>query len=479
MVEQVVVGPQLHVLRRCAVARPGLEQQGVVTRGVQGRVCVFVRPRGAPVVQRPHKRLGERERQHRVAQQPKAPGGRRHETGAFARLVDDFAGRCHAFLAVGGQQALGRGAVDHKGQPPGQGLRVLKPGVGPAHAKNGQQVGRIAHKQHAAAAVIGQGEGAGRVHRAPVHLPRRARMAYCRQLRVDALGHRFGGQRLFGCFVGRQLVVNAPDAVGLAVHQHGVAGVPGGVEKRQPFGGQGQVNADVGNHKLAFVRTALQLQRQQAADAGACTVCRHQPAGGQGVGACGGVHRQRGAAGGLGHAGHAVAPAQFDQRLGVDRVHQVFLQVLLLQVDHGEKAVVRVVRRFHAEHALAPVKRVAKAPGQPVLRHPVGHTHLLQDFHGPAGEHNGPAAFRHLALALQHHAAHAVARQLQRRHQANGPGPGNHHGGGGVGVASRWGQPGVKHLVGVINRAPGFGVGLVHGVSPRVRPVCVGLCGAV
>jgi hypothetical protein len=133
----------------------------------------------------------------------------------------------------------------------------------------------------------------------------------------------------------------------------------------------------------------------------------------------------------------------------------------------GKKAVIGVVRGFHAEHALAPVERVAKPPRQAVLRDAVSHTHLLQYFHRTAREHDGAAAFRHLALALQQHAAHAVARQFQRGKQANGASSGNHHRRG-VGLGFRVGrrQPGIEHLVVVIDGLPRLGMGLVHGVSP-------------
>ena len=248
------------------------------------------------------------------------------------------------------------------------------------------------------------------------------------QLRVNTSLERLGFQSGFGVFTGRQLVVHPPDAVRLAVHEDGVAGVPVGVEEREAFGGQRQVDADVGNDEAAFVGRAFELQVQHRADAGARAIGGHQPVGPQRVRALGRVHIQRGALPVLRHGVHAVAPAQLDQRVGPHGIDQVFLQILLLQVDHGEKAVVRIVWRFHAEHALTAVKRVAEAPGQAVLGDAVRHAHLLQDLHGAAREHDGAAAFRHLALRFEQHTLHAVARQLQRGHQSDGAGPGDHHG---------------------------------------------------
>ena len=73
------------------------------------------------------------------------------------------------------------------------------------------------------------------------------------QLGVDAGFERLWRQGLLGRFVLGQLVVHAPDAQGLAVQQHGVAGIPFGVKKGQALGGQRQVDADVGNDKTAFI----------------------------------------------------------------------------------------------------------------------------------------------------------------------------------------------------------------------------------
>ena len=164
----------------------------------------------------------------------------------------------------------------------------------------------------------------------------------------------------------------------------------------------------------------------------------------------------------LKHRCHAVTPAQIDQRVRLAGFDQVLLQKLLLQVDHGAKTVVLVVRGFHAEHALAPVKRVAKAPGQAVLCHTLGHAHLLQDFHGAAGEHDGTAALAHLQLRLQQHTGHPKAGQLQGSRQAHGAATRNDHG---VPRLRRMlrGQPGLMHGVVVINRAAGLCGRLVHG----------------
>src|SRR5256885_4695109 len=61
--------------------------------------------------------------------------------------------------------------------------------------------------------------------------------------------------------------------------------------------------------------------------------------------------------------------------MGQHGIDQVLLQVLLLQVGHGEEAVVLAVRCFHAKHALAPVEGVAKAPDRKSTR--LNSSHLV------------------------------------------------------------------------------------------------------
>ena len=462
MVEQKVVGRQADVLRRRAVGWSQTEQSVVVALTVEHRGAVFVRTRGAPVVKRPHECLGQRQRQHRIAQQPETPAGRCHEARALAGFIDDFARRADAFGAVVGQQLVARQPAHNKSQVPAQRLRILKRRVRAAHAKDRQQVRRVAGEDYAALHIVGQCQGARRIDRVPVHFPRHAGMANHGQLRVDARLERFRPERPLGRFPGRQLVVDTPDAVRLAVHQDGVAGVPFGVEVSQALGRQWQVNPDVGNHKQALVRRALHLKLQGRANVGAAPVGGHQPVGFQRVRAFGRVDGHARQAGRLRHADHLVAPAQVDQRAGLAGIDQVFLKVLLLDIEHRKEAVVRVVRRFHAKHALAPVVRIAKAPGQAAGGHAVGDTDLLQDFHRATGEHDGAAALRDLQLRRQHHAGHAQSRQFQRRHHARRAGTGNHH------LLTRLrcmrrGPPGFEHLVAVINRRTGFGGGLVHG----------------
>ena len=247
----------------------------------------------------------------------------------------------------------------------------------------------------------------------------------------------------------------------LAVHEDGVARVPCGIEECKTLGGQRQVDADIGDHEAAFVGSAFHQQIHGRANPRARAVAGHQPVRPQLVAAFRGVHLHPCLLALLLDLVHTVTPAQLDQRVGLHCIDQVFLQVLLLQIDHGKEAVVVGTRVFHAKHTLTAVDAVAVAPGQSGLRHALGHAHLLQDFHGAAREHNGAAAFGHLQLGLEHHAALTVASNLQRRGQTHGAGADDDDGV----VLLTWmpaGKPGLVHLVLVVDGAAWLGIWLMH-----------------
>ncbi|MNE40438.1 hypothetical protein D3C80_1344560 [compost metagenome] len=117
-------------------------------------------------------------------------------------------------------------------------MTVLEAGVGTAHAENGQQMRGIAGEYHAIMQVVGQCQCARRVHRAPVQLPLRVHYPDDAQLGIDTLAQGVSRQGLFGRFAPCQLIVDAPDIVWLAVHEHGIARVPVRVEIRQALSGQ-------------------------------------------------------------------------------------------------------------------------------------------------------------------------------------------------------------------------------------------------
>ncbi|MNF67455.1 hypothetical protein D3C84_492710 [compost metagenome] len=268
-------------------------------------------------------------------------------------------------------------------------------------------------------------------------------------------------QRLLGRFVHGQLVIDAPDIARLAVHQHGVAGVPGGIEKCQAFSRQIELYADVGNHEPPFIGRPFKLEPQQRAQSGAGAISGHHPISLQAIGIARGIDLQHRTVDALLDIDDFIAPTQFDQRLCLGSLHQMLLEVLLLQVGHRRKTIVLVDRGFHAKNSLAAVVRIAETPGQTLFGHHPGHPHLLENFHGTTGENNCAATFTDLLLSAQNSASDTVARQFERQRQANRSGTHNRNG---RAIDDAWGRYESRiNLIGKIQRLMGYDLRLMHG----------------
>src|SRR5690606_32962371 len=166
----------------------------------------------------------------------------------------------------------------------------------------------------------------------------------------------------------------------------------------------------------------------------------------------------------------SIDTVHLNQWLSAHRINQVYLQILLLEVDHGEKPVVFAMRVLHAVYALATVIGVTEAPRQSGLRHTMRDTYLLQNLHGSARKHYGSTAFGHLPFRFQDHGRYTMACKFQGQHQTGRAGTTNRHL---AALRQRLprGQPWFHDLVVVIDRTPRFGDRRMHDFVPTF-PLC-------
>jgi hypothetical protein len=221
----------------------------------------------------------------------------------------------------------------------------------------------------AAVAVAFERHRAGAVHRSPHRLPRQVAFADGIEVALHELGDGRRLQRFFGALAGAQLVVDAPDVVGLAVHQHGRAGVPRRVEPGAALGRMVAVQLDVDDHVAAFVARAFQREPQRFAHEALAAVAGREPLAVQTVRALGIAHVERHAVAVLRKTRELGAPADVDEpRRGLvaaeDFFQQVVLGVVLLEVDHGRQLLLRVVRHLEAEHLGRLVEAAPAGPRQ-------------------------------------------------------------------------------------------------------------------
>jgi hypothetical protein len=224
-----------------------------------------------------------------------SPCRRRHEAGALAGFGDDLARGGDALVAVAVQQGRGARAALH--DRASFQARFWRPASRCWHRARRRSAACAPRRRstHAAVHIVGQGQRARGVDRAPVHLPGRPAKPDAGQLRVDARLQRLGLQRLLGCLAGRQLVVDAPDVpAARGASARCCRGSTAG-RRRPAARWAAAVDADVGDDEAALVAVALQLASPAAAAAGSARRRRHHPAGALRVGPGGRVDRQRGA----------------------------------------------------------------------------------------------------------------------------------------------------------------------------------------
>ena len=140
------------------------------------------------------------------------------------------------------------------------------PEFSPRTPKIGISMRGIAGEQHAAMAIALQRHRAGAVEARS--RPARQAVAFADgvQVALHEGAHVLRLHRLFGVLAVAQLVVDAPDVVGLAVHQHGgAADCQGGSNQARRSVGWSLGSADVDDDVAAFVGRAFQRQAQRVA----------------------------------------------------------------------------------------------------------------------------------------------------------------------------------------------------------------------
>ncbi|MNS77683.1 hypothetical protein D3C72_1112680 [compost metagenome] len=372
-------------------------------------------------------RMLARQSQHGRAHEIEGERGRRHEFRAFGAVAQVFMGGVHALVRIAVEQGLRRLALDDVGELPGEIVRIIDARVRSAHAEDGYQMGRITREQHGTVPVFFQRQRVGFIDSDPHGMPRRG-FPHHGQQAVHAGRHIFQQHGRLRILVVAQLIVDAPDIVGLLVHQHCRAGIRRRVEIREPFRRTVALQVDIDDHIAPFIAGALQFQAQRLAHDTAPAIGRHQPVRVNLVGFVGRGNRDRGAIGAPVHAGGPRLPADIDQfRLAFGRVEQELLDMILRQVDHGRQLLVRVLRHREMQHFLVAVKTAPTGPRQAFADKTVERAQAFDDFQAAPRDADGAAARAHAIVGLDQHAAHAVAGQAQGRGQAHGAAADDQH----------------------------------------------------
>nr|WP_264199829.1 hypothetical protein [Pseudonocardia sp. ICBG601] len=254
----------------------------------------------------------------------------------------------------------------------------------PRIPKMGMRWGGVAREEHPAVTVARGGESSGLVRRGPDHLERPGLADVIEVLAdpADDVGDELVG---VGGRVAVDLVVQAPDVPGLAVHEDGGAGIGGRVEPGPALGGVVAAQADVDDHVAGVPALPLQPDIEQLPDGAAGAVARHDPARPRSHRPGGRPDLHPDVVGGGTDRGDPGPPADPDE-IGhglVDLIEQDPGDVLLGEVEHGGEGLVGLVRHRQPEHLGITVEAAGPDPGHALLLAGVRHTEGVEDLESP------------------------------------------------------------------------------------------------
>ena len=316
---------QCHVLhgaaRRCAAG----QRRGLVDHG---------RRQPSGVDQRARKRVGARQSEHRVAEQPLGRAGRRQEARGALGGADVVPRGRTALGVIAVEQRLGRPALQHQRKLPREVLGILDARVAAARAERAHHVRGIAGKQHPPGAETLQALAAVGVRPNPHQFV----LDFSAELPAQPLVHHLRTAHAVEVGVGRHLVVQAPDAVGHQVLPDRAAFVegcldPGPALHRRRCRKAHVADAPAVGHARRLHAHAERLRKRAVAAAAV-----HHERGLQRVAADRGFDLHLDMVRMRHQPLDPVAPAQVHHTQLVDPVDQEPLDVELLQVDEGRLA---------------------------------------------------------------------------------------------------------------------------------------------
>jgi hypothetical protein len=178
------------------------------------------------------------------------------------------------------------------------------------------------------------------------------------------------------------------------------------------------VDDDVG----AVVGRAGEPQPQRLAHRRARTVAGDEPIPAQPVGSLRRFELELDPVVGAHQSGELRLPANLDQvwkSLGA--VHENLLAHALLEVHHRREPLILVHRHLEPVHRHVAVVARAGGPGQRLTEHCLRDAEPVDDLQAAPRDARGADAVRHRVVGLDHHRAHAVAREPERERQPDRP----------------------------------------------------------
>ena len=202
-------------------------------------------------------------------------------------------------------------------------------------------------------------------------------------MRLHARQHVLRLHRLGRVFIIAHLVINAPDIIGLAMHQNGGAWVGRRVKPREALYRLGLQTRrflhHIHNHIAAFVLHALERQAQLLAHGASPPIASDEPICAKLLAM---VQTEHGVIAVVHHLRDARIPAHGDHagEIFLSRTQRIFLNVILLDIRHRCKALRSVMRHVKFQHFIAAKVASPARPRQAFIHHRLCSATPIQNF---------------------------------------------------------------------------------------------------
>lgn len=248
------------------------------------------------------------------------------------------------------------------------------------------------------------------------------------QVLLDALVCTRGIDRLSGIFAGAKLIVQPPDAAGLAMHQDAQPWIGRRIEPAAPLRRGVGCKLDIGDDVVRFVGSAFEREAHGSSHAAAGTVTGGDIARLQRVLALRCLDLHPDVITFLAQPGKAALPPQVDEWRRFHPGDEEVLGIALLQVEHRTMPHQRIVGHLELQDGLAGEEAASSAPPLAELHHQIGCIQGCPDLQGPARQAQRSAAAGDAVVVLEHDATNAGPRQGHRQRESHGTGADDHDG---------------------------------------------------
>ena len=286
----------------------------------------------------------------------------------------------------------------------------------------------VARKEHPAVSKLFHTPTLERVDGGPFELVFRPLAQHGIHAGADILGLQFLG----AVNVPPQLEIDPPDIVGLLVEKRRRAAVfEGRLEPEPAFGREIGLHLHVSDQEIILEHAALKAQTQHLARGRPCAIASDQPVGLKLVGAVGCVDIQHHVIDPRCHPRDPVAPADFNGRAvrlrHTDFIHEVFLEIGLLQVDKRRSLMAVFGLQVEFEHPFIAMKHLADVPLNALVDHRFARAKAVANLERAFGKTDSATALSDTFVIIQYHNRRALTPKIKRQRHPDGPAPDDHH----------------------------------------------------